>query len=96
MSSHWERTKQLAAALKGDGCSSAPDLFYRECCDEHDVHYRTGKTIDDQPITRAEADRQLRLCMMEHGQTPIVGRWLLPWVYWTAVRLFGGSSWKGQ
>lgn len=93
---YWERTKQLAAALGGDGCSSSPDLFYRPCCDRHDIHYRTGLTIDGDPITRAQADAQLRDCMKRHGKTPIVGRWLLPWVYWAAVRTFGGRSYKGK
>lgn len=80
---------ELAAALKGDGCTSSPDLFYRRCCDEHDIYYRTGRDLDGNPISRAEADRRLRNCMRAAGKTPVIGRHLLPWVYWAAVRLFG-------
>lgn len=87
------RYQELARALKGDGCTSAPDLHYRHCCDEHDVYYRQGQDADGQPVTRAEADRRLRLCMRAAGKTPVFGRWLLPWVYWSAVRLFGRRAW---
>jgi len=89
------RVRQLAAALQGDGCTASPDLFYRECCDEHDVYYRTGRDLGGEPITRAEADRRLRACMKRAGKTLIVGRWLLPWCYYGAVRLFGGAAWRG-
>ena len=87
------RYLQLAAALGGDGCSSAPDLFFRPCCDEHDVYYRTGRDADGAPITRAEADRRFRLCMKANGKT-FIGRHVLSWVYWGAVRLFGGSEFQ--
>jgi len=87
--------RELAAALKGDGCTRSPDLWYRACCDMHDVHYRTGRDLDGQPITRALSDRQLRLCMAQSGKTLFVGRWVLPWLYWAAVRTFGRKAWKG-
>lgn len=92
---YWARVKEHAAALKGDGCTSSPDFFYRKCCDEHDIHYRTGKTVNDEPITRAQADSCLFQCMKKTGKTPIVGRFLLPVFYWAAVRVAGGHSWKG-
>lgn len=87
---------ELAAALRGDGCTSSPDLWYRGCCDAHDVHYRTGCDLEGNPITRKEADRQLRRCMAQSGKTPVIGRWLLPWLYWAAVRAFGRRAWKGS
>lgn len=90
----WDKVKSMAAALKGDGCTASPDLAYTRCCDEHDIHYRTGKTINGKPITRAQSDAQLRECMKRAGKTPVVGRWLLPWVYWSAVRLFGRQAWN--
>ena len=94
--SYWDRVKAHAHALKGDGCTSSPDLFYQACCDEHDIHYRTGKRIDGTPITRAEADKLLFECMRERGKTPIVGKFLLPSLYYFAVRLFGGGAWSGS
>ena len=29
--SYWKQVEAAAKALKGDGCTSAPDFFYREC-----------------------------------------------------------------
>lgn len=84
------RYQQAAAVLKGDGCTSAPDFFYRPCCDEHDVYYRTGRDVDGEPVTRAEADKRLRQCMAKAGKT-IIGRRVMPWLYWGAVRVFGGA-----
>lgn len=88
--------RDLARALNGDGCTSSPDLSYRDCCDAHDVHYRTGRDLEGRPITRREADRQLRACMRHSGKTLLIGRWLLPWLYWAAVRTFGRRAWKGS
>jgi len=82
------RISEMAQALKGDGCTRAPDLAYRECCDEHDIAYRTGCDVDGNPVTRAGADKRLRQCMAGAGYT-FLGRWFLPWMYWGAVRLFG-------
>ena len=93
--SYWSRVKEHAAALHGDGCTASPDLFYRACCDEHDVHYRTGKTVDGTVITRATADRRLFRCMKRAGKTPLLGRFLIPLVYWCAVRVFARRAWRG-
>ena len=94
--SYWEKVKQHARALKGDGCTSSPDLFYARCCDEHDIHYRTGRTLEGKFISRADADKRLFQCMKEAGKTPVVGRFLVPCVYWVGVRLFGKGSWRGK
>lgn len=88
-----QRAKELWAAVNGDGCTSAPDFFYKKCCDDHDRHYTTGTHRDGSPITRAAADARLRTCMREAGKTPVLGRWVLPWVYWLGVRVFGRSHW---
>lgn len=94
--SYWDRVKAHAHALKGDGCTSSPDLTYRLCCDEHDIHYRTGKRIDGTPITRAESDAQLFRCMREQGKTPVVGKFIIPVIYWSFVRALGGKAWQGD
>lgn len=91
-----EWIKEQKAALNGDGCTDSPDLFYSRCCDEHDIYYRTGLDEDGKPITRAEADRRLFRCMQRAGKTPIVGRFLLPALYWGAVRIFGANAWRGR
>jgi hypothetical protein len=63
--------------MGSDGCTSSPDLNFRNCCEEHDYHYRTGD------IPRIEADKILRQCMQGRG-------WIvMPWIYWAFVRTFG-------
>lgn len=94
MSQYWREIKQGVRALKGDGCTGAPDLEYRRCCDEHDFHARTGVTIDGHPITEAEAALRLFRCMRAK-RTHWLKRLVVPAVYWTGVRLFGWWAWKG-
>lgn len=89
-----EHMQLLAKLVRADGCSSAPDFWFKECCDEHDVYYRTGRDSEGYPITRAEADRRLRLCLRDSAITPI-GRFILSPLYYMAVRLFGSRHWKG-
>lgn len=74
-----------------NGCSGGVSWFYRiilgsppcweYCCDEHDLAYDEGGTAKD----RSLADRRLRDCLGMAGY-PVRG-----WIYWVAVRLFGGS-----
>ena len=87
---NWESIREKARALNGDGCTNAPDLQFRDCCDLHDIMYRTGKTPCGRPVTRAEADRQLRRCMRQRGGV------FLPWLYWGAVRAFGFLHWNKE
>ena len=75
---------QLAQKLGSDGCTSAPDLNVRNCCEEHDVHYALAD------IPRSEADKKLRHCMKERGWR------VLPWVYWAAVRIFGKKYYQDK
>lgn len=85
--SYWDRVKAMAWALKGDGCSKVPDFNSRPCCDEHDIHYRTGATIEGVRLTRREADRRFYECM-KHTDGPI-----LAGLYWLGVRMFGEQAW---
>lgn len=86
---------EQAAALKAawlrlrgktDGCTLSPDLDFKDCCDTHDVRYRANP----ERITRAEADRALRVCIRSKGYL------VLPWVYWAFVRLVGWAFWKAN
>lgn len=94
--SYWDRVKALAWALKGDGCSKAPDLFYHSCCDEHDIAYRTGATVDGKRLTRKQADARFLACLKKNGKIPILGTLILPYIYWSMVRLFGESAWDND
>lgn len=60
-----------------DGCSGAPDLNVKKCCQRHDAEYRSGV------VSRADADRALRCCMRKKGWR------MLAWLYWAVVRLLG-------
>lgn len=84
-----EQAAALAASFarlrgKTDGCTLSPDFDFKECCDWHDVRYRENP----ERITRAEADRALRVCIRGKGYV------VLPWAYWGAVRLFGWAFWR--
>jgi len=93
---YWQRVKEYAKDLRGDGCTASPDFFYRKCCDEHDIAYRTGKTVDGAWISRKEADYQMFKCMQQTGKTPILGTLIIPGLYWVAVRLLGAKAWKNN
>lgn len=82
----------LRSKIQGDGCTCAPELWYHACCVEHDRCYTTGEDSEGAAMTRAEADARLRACLQ--GCAPgLISSFALPWVYWTAVRVFGGSHW---
>lgn len=75
----------------------SPDLWIKECCDAHDVHTRTHRTVDGrQRISRIRADAALWRCITR--RSPVLPRWL-GWlsptaaVYFTFVRLFGRRAW---
>ncbi len=71
--------------VKYDGCTAVPDFdFGADCCAEHDAHYQLGD------ISRREADAKLRTCLRAKGY------FVLPWVYWLGVRVFGGKFYKGK
>ena len=73
--------------LENDGCSGAPDFNFKECCVEHDYYYRNCQSVTG--VSRAKADRLLRRCIQKHWKLP-----LMPWVYWTGVRVAGWIPWR--
>jgi len=70
-----------------DGCTGVPDEKFRHCCVEHDAYY------GDESMTRLEADNRLFKCILGKAHNPISWVYYLGWasVYWTGVRLLGGS-----
>ena len=66
-----------------DGCTLAPDLWFRPCCEAHDRAYWQGGNWAD----RSAADKTLRDCLAASG-API-----LSWLYYAAVRLAGHHFW---
>jgi len=51
---YWGPLRARAKALGSDGCTGVPD-WYLDCCLEHDVHCRTGMTMQGQAISSDEA-----------------------------------------
>jgi hypothetical protein len=76
--------------LNSDGCTLAPDLNIRRCCERHDYYYRHSGKFRYCSVTRREADRLLLDCMQAQDYR------FLAWVYWAAVRLFGWWFWNAN
>ena len=83
----------LAQLCEANGCSSAPDFCFRDCCDEHDVSYRTGRTLDGTPVSRFAADARLLECMTRKARKDAKAAEILGPIYFAAVRVFGESHW---
>lgn len=83
---YWQRVRARAHALGSDGCTKVPD-FYVDCCYEHDVHVRTGLTLQGQALTKADADARFRQCIQQHS--PLGRLSPLSWWRWAGVRLYG-------
>lgn len=76
-SRYWDRVRDRAAELGTDGCTGALG-FHVECCLEHDIHCRTGKTLDGQPITMREANARFRSCLQSRSKLG----WFSPMAWW--------------
>jgi len=85
---HWKNSKVMGKRLnfESDGCSNAPDLNFRECCEKHDFDYRNYEITG---ITRVQADKCMRECMRKKWSL-----FIAPWIYWTGVRCFGWIAWN--
>lgn len=89
---YWVRVRERAAELLSDGCSGVPD-FYLDACLDHDIAYRTGKTIHGEAITRAQADARFRRVIQSRSPFGVLSP--MSWWRWAGVRLFGGKAWSG-
>lgn len=87
-----DTARQAWHAVKGDGCTAAPDFTFGECCRRHDADYTLHHDEDGRALTRAQADRRLRDCIAREAATPI-GRRVISWAYWIGTRLFGRGHW---
>lgn len=76
--------------IQTDGCTLVPDV-YKEACIEHDFYYVTHRDFTGLFISRAEADRRLRITkqrLSKLGKTSP-----LSWWRWIGVRAFGWLFW---
>lgn len=100
---YWFQVVYVAWELNLPSYAGVSDFYLRGCW-EHDIHYRTGKDIYGNSLTRAEADRYFRWyiwCYTKTFLTRDVRSWwhlgglAAAWLSWVGVRLFGGNAWKG-
>ena len=88
---YWAAVQAEASSLNADGCSHVTEA-YRSCCLEHDIHYRTHKTIYGDDISRTEADARFRQCMQDRSRFGKSSP--MSWWRWAGVRLFGRKAWR--
>lgn len=87
---YYDRLREIADRRGFDGCTMATGLR-RECCAEHDFHYKVHRRLTGGRITKDEADRLFLHCMQRRGW---LGWWSpLAWARYAAVRWFGQRAW---
>lgn len=90
MPDYYERLREIADEQGFDGCTMATGAR-RDCCAEHDYHYRHHRRLDGTAITRAEADLRFLRCVQRRGW---LGWWSpLAWLRYAAVRVGGARAW---
>lgn len=88
---YWTRVRDVGDRIGADGCTMATGIR-RDCCVEHDIAYRLGRTVDGQSLTKQEADKRFLACMQRRAW---LGWWSpVAWVRYAAVKWFGGSAWR--
>lgn len=82
---------EIGHFIRTDGCTGTFN-FYLRCCIIHDWWYRTHRNLNGSLVTKLEADRGMRDCIMAHSMW---GHWnpIAHWRYW-AVREFGTKAWE--
>lgn len=85
-SPYWGMVQFVAWKLGSNGCSGVPD-FFRDACLEHDIHWRTGQTIDGEALTLAESNQRFRWVIQSRS---IFGVWSpMSWWRWVGVLIAG-------
>ena len=82
------------SSRRKDWCTGAPDGWAAPCCRAHDHAYSTGTDMAGRKVTRAQADADMRRCLQAIAKRRGLLARPVPWIYWTAVRLFGWAFWK--
>ena len=86
ISPYWDIVRRRAQALKSDGCTFVAN-FYLDACLEHDVHWRTGKTLYGAPISTRQANLRFRYVIQ--ARSPM-GAWSpMSWWRWVGVSIGG-------
>jgi hypothetical protein len=64
---YWRHVRFIAAKMGSDGCTCVTETFV-EACYEHDIHWRTGRTINGDTITTAQANRRFKRVMQSRSR----------------------------
>ena len=81
-SPYWVIVRDVAALLQSDGCTGVKD-YYVDACYEHDIHWRTGRTLFGVPITTAQANERFRRVIQSRSR---FGRFSpMSWARWVGV-----------
>jgi len=87
---YWEAVRFVARRLGTDHCTGVPD-FYRDACDEHDIHYRTHRTLFGDALTRQDADKRFRQVIQFRSKLGKTSP--MAWWRWSILRLAGRRAW---
>lgn len=86
---YWKAIREAAARHGFDGCTGVTNAR-RDCCLEHDYHFRFHTTLDGLPITRSEADARFRACLQRRSRC---GYWSpMAWWRWLGLK-FNRTTW---
>lgn len=83
----------LRALIKGDGCTASPDLWFHSACVEHDRDYTAHYDENGRQLSRLRADNRFLRNMRKAAPNWLI-RNTLPFLYYGAVRVFGGAFWR--
>jgi len=96
---YWKEVAKKAKLLDTDGCSGVPDWF-GWTCHEHDIHYRTHKTIANVKITKEESDYTLKVrCHQSKSllkkRSKVLPQWAIPYLIKPIAWVVGWGRWIG-
>jgi hypothetical protein len=83
---YWFQVRIIADMMRSDGCTGVAE-FYRDSCLEHDIHWRTGRTIHGLPLTTAQSNTRFRLVIQSRSR---LGRFS-PLSWWRYVGVSIGA-----
>lgn len=86
ISKYWDAIRRRAAELASDGCTLVAD-FYLDACLEHDVHWRTGRTLDGALISTRQANLRFRYVIQ--NRSPFGRLSPMSWWRWAGVSIAG-------
>ena len=64
---YWDQVRDKAAQLGSDGCTMGAGMYLLACL-EHDIHCRTGMTLDGQFILPSQAHKRFLAVMQAHSK----------------------------